>query len=186
MVVPQAVKPMTFRFDEALPVLRRTPGALRTLLQDLPAAWTSATEGPNTWSPFDVVGHLIHGERTDWMPRVEHILRHGDTVPFPAFDREAMFTASNGLSLGELLDTFDRLRAESLARLAELHLTDADLARRGLHPQFGVVTMDQHLATWVAHDLSHISQVVRVMARQYTNTVGPWREYLSILGRARE
>jgi len=177
---------MMFRFDEALPVLERTPGALRALLQDLPAAWTSATEGPTTWSPFDVVGHLIHGERTDWVPRVEHILRHGDAVPFPAFDREAMFTASSGLPLTELLDTFDRLRKESLARLAELELTDADLARRGLHPQFGVVTIDQHLATWVAHDLSHISQVVRVMARQYTDAVGPWRAYLSILGRARE
>jgi len=173
-----------FRFDEALPVLGRTPGTLRALLQDLPAAWTGATEGPNTWSPFDVVGHLIHGERTNWVPRVEHILRHGDAVPFPAFDREAMFTASTGRSLGELLDTFDRLRTESLARLVELALTDADLARRGLHPQFGIVTLDQHLATWVAHDLTHISQVVRVMARQYTDTVGPWREYLSILGRA--
>jgi hypothetical protein len=177
---------MTFRFDEALPVLRRTPGTLRTLLHDLPAAWTSATEGPNTWSPFDVIGHLIHGERTDWMPRVEHILRHGDAVPFPAFDREAMFTASSGLSLTELLDTFDRLRKESLARLAELELTGSDLARCGLHPQFGVVTLDQHLATWVAHDLTHVSQVVRVMARQYTDAVGPWRAYLSVLGRSRE
>ncbi len=177
---------MTFRFDEALPVLRCTPGALRALLQDLPGTWTNATEGPNTWSPFDVVGHLIHGERTDWVPRVEHILRHGDTVPFPAFDRDAMFIASRGLTLAELLDTFDRLRTMSLARIAELELTDADLARRGLHPQFGVVTMDQHLATWVAHDLGHVSQVVRVMARQYTDAVGPWRAYLSILGRAQQ
>jgi hypothetical protein len=177
---------MMFRVDEALPVLQRTPGALRALLQDLPDAWTSATEGPNTWSPFDVVGHLIHADRTDWVPRVEHILRHGDAVPFPAFDREAMFAASSGLSLTELLDTFDRLRRESLARLAELELTDADLARSGLHPQFGAVTLDQHLATWVAHDLGHVSQVVRVMARQYTDAVGPWRAYLSVLGRSRE
>ncbi len=182
MVVARAVQDMTFGFDEALPVLGRTPGALHTLLHDLPAAWTNATEGPNTWSPFDVVGHLIHAERTDWVPRVEHILQHGDAVPFPAFDREAMFTASRGLSLAELLDTFDRLRTQSLARLTELRLTDADLARRGLHPQFGVVTMDQHLATWVAHDLGHISQVVRVMARQYTDAVGPWRAYLSDTG----
>jgi DinB superfamily len=173
---------VTFRFDEALPVLKRTPGALRTLLQDLPGTWTNATEGPNTWSPFDVVGHLIHAERTDWVPRVEHIIRHGDTVPFPAFDREAMFTASLGMTLAELLDTFDQLRTNSLARIDELNLTVADLARRGLHPQFGVVTMDQHLATWVAHDLGHISQVVRVMARQCTDAVGPWRAYLSVLG----
>jgi len=175
-----------FRFDEARPVLQRTPGALRALLQGLPDAWTSATEGLNTWSPFDVVGHLVHADRTNWVPRVEHILRHGDAVPFPAFDREAMFTASSGLSLTELLDTFDRLRKESLARLAELELTGSDLARCGLHPQFGVVTLDQHLATWVAHDLTHVSQVVRVMARQYTDAVGPWRAYLSVLGRSRE
>ena len=177
---------MTFRFDDGLPVLQRTPGTLRALLQDLPPAWTDVTEGPGTWSPFDVVGHLIHGERTDWVPRVEHILRHGDAVPFPAFDREAMFAASRGRPLAELLDTFDRLRTDSLARLAALNLTDADLARCGLHPQFGVVTMGQHLATWVAHDLTHISQVVRVMARQYAGAVGPWRAYLSILGRAEE
>ena len=175
---------MEFQFDDALPVLRRTPAVLRALLQGLPGSWVGATEGPGTWSPFDVVGHLIHGERTDWMPRVEHILRHGDAVPFPAFDREAMFAASRGLSLGERLDTFDRLRTESLDRLAVLRLTGADLARRGRHPEFGVVTMGQHLATWVAHDLSHIGQAVRVMARQYTTAVGPWRAYLSILGSA--
>ena len=138
-------------------------------------------EGPNTWSPFDVVGHLIHGERADWMPRVEHLLRHGEAVGFPPFDREAMFAASEGKSLAELLETFDRLRTESLARLAALGLTDADLSRRGRHPEFGVVTLGQHLSTWVAHDLGHVSQIVRVMARQYTDAVGPWKAYLSIL-----
>ena len=175
---------MDFRFDAALPVLRRTPGVLGALLVDLPDAWSRATEGPGTWSPFDVVGHLIHGERTNWVPRVEHMLRHGDAVPFPPFDREAMFEASGGRSIAELLDTFDHERAKSLARLDELKLTDADLSRRGLHPEFGVVTMGQHLATWVAHDLGHIRQVVRVMARQYTDAVGPWRAYLTILPRA--
>lgn len=174
---------MEFRFDEALPVLRRTPAVLRALLLDLPEPWIVASEGPGTWSPFDVVGHLIHGERTDWIPRVEHLLRHGDAVAFPVFDREAMFAASKGRSLGELLDTFGRLRGESLDRLAALRLADADLARRGRHPEFGVVTLGQHLATWVAHDLGHLGQTVRVMARQYTETVGPWRAYLSILGR---
>ena len=172
---------MDFRMDEALPVLRRTPVVLRTLLVEAPPAWTAATEGPGTWSPFDVVGHLIHGERTDWVPRIEHLLRHGDAVPFPPFDREAMFAASEGRSLGELLDAFTRLRTDSLTRVRELGLTDADLAKRGRHPEFGVVTLRQHLATWVAHDLSHVSQVVRVMARQYTDEVGPWRAYLSIL-----
>lgn len=174
---------MEFRFDDALPVLQRTPTVLRALLLDLPSPWIEADEGSGTWNPFDVVGHLVHGERTDWMPRVEHLLQHGDTVPFPAFDREAMYAASKGLSLGELLDTFDRLRAESLNRLAALGLRDADLVRRGRHPEFGVVTLGQHLATWVAHDLSHVSQIVRVMAHQYSTSVGPWRAYLSILGR---
>ena len=175
---------MEFRFDDALPVLRRTPAVLSSLLADLPAHWTGATEGPGTWSPFDVVGHLIHGERTDWVPRVEHMLRHGDTVPFTPFDREGMFAESRGASLSELLATFARLRTESLSRLAALELTDADLSRRGRHPEFGVVTLGQHLATWVAHDLGHVGQVVRVMARQYSEAVGPWRVYLSILARA--
>lgn len=175
---------MEFRLDEALSVLRHTPSALRALLLELPDTWTKATEGPGTWSPFDVVGHLIHGERTNWVPRLEHMLRYSETVPFPAFDREAMFAASRGLSLSELLDTFDHLRTESLNRLATLDLTDADLARRGRHPEFGVVTVGQQLATWVAHDLSHIAQVARVMARQYSEAVGPWRAYLSILGPA--
>ena len=173
---------MEFRFEDALPVLRRTPAVLSGLLSDLPGTWIEATEGPGTWSPFDVVGHLIHGERTDWMPRIEHMLRHGDTIPFPAFDREAMFAASRGLSLAELLDTFGRLRAGSLNRLSELALTDADLTRRGRHPELGAVTMGQHLATWVAHDLSHVGQIVRVMGRQYAETVGPWKAYLPMLG----
>ncbi len=175
---------MEFRFDEALPVLRHTPAALRALLMDLPAAWTQATEGPDTWSPFDVVGHLIHGERTDWVPRIEHMLRHGDAVPFTPFERDAMFAESRGRSLRELLDTFEQLRKQNLDRLAALGLTDADLTRRGRHPEFGVVTMGQHLATWVAHDLGHVGQVVRVMARQYSQAVGPWKVYLSILGPA--
>ena len=172
---------MEFRLDEALPVLRRTPAVLRSLLGELPAPWIDATEGPGTWSPFDVVGHLIHGERTDWIPRVELMLRHGDTVEFATFDREAMFAASRGRSLGELLDTFGRLRAESLERLIALNLTEADLARPGRHPQLGAVTLGQHLSTWVAHDLSHLGQVVRVMARRYAEAVGPWKAYLSIL-----
>ena len=173
---------MEFRLDDALPVLQRTPAVLHALLLDLPGRWTAGNEGLGTWSPFDVVGHLIHGERTDWVPRVEHMLRHGDTLPFAPFDREAMFAASEGLSLTELLDTFGRLRAENLVRLAALRLSDADMARRGRHPEIGVVTIGQHLATWVAHDLGHLGQVVRVMARQYSEAVGPWRAYLPILG----
>lgn len=172
---------MEFRFEDAVPVLARTPSVLRGWLDGLASRWTSATEGPGTWSPYDVVGHLIHGERTDWIPRTEHILRHGDAVPFPKFDREAMFAASQGRSLPELLDTFETLRRASLDRLQALRLTDSDLSRRGLHPELGPVTLGQHLATWVAHDMSHLAQVVRTMARQYADTVGPWRAYLSVL-----
>lgn len=168
---------------ESLPVLRRTPGVLRTLLDGIPEPWIHATEGPDTWSPFDVVGHLIHGERTDWIPRVEHILAHGDRVPFPVFDRFAQFEASKGRELSELLDTFAELRATNLERFAALRLTPADLARSGLHPALGPVTLGQHLATWVAHDLGHLAQVTRVMAKRYREAVGPWREYLPILDR---
>jgi len=171
-----------FRLDDAVAILERTPITLGTLLRDLPDRWVRAVEGPGTWSPYDVVGHLIHAERTDWVPRVEHILQHGDTVAFPPFDREAMFAASEGRALGDLLDRFAELRASGLARLAALGLTGDDLNRRGRHPDLGPVTLGQLLSTWVAHDLSHVGQVARVMARQYSEAVGPWRAYLSILG----
>ena len=174
---------MDYRIDDAVPVLQRTPHVLRSLLAGLPDEWTQANEGTGTWTPYDVVGHLIHGERTDWMPRVEHILQHGPAVVFPPFDREAMFAASRGRSLAELLDTFGEARRQSLDRLAGLALTPDDLLRRGCHPEFAEVTLGQHLATWVAHDLSHINQVVRVMAHQYREAVGPWRAYLSVLRR---
>ena len=172
---------MNFRFQEALPVLRGTPAALRALLLGVSDSWSRATEGPGTWSPFDVVGHLIHADRANWIPRVEHMLQWGDASPFPVFDREAMFDAFRGRSLPDLLETFDRERAAALARLAELGLTDSDLARPGLHPDLGPVTLGQHLATWVTHDFDHLGQVVRVMAKQYSDAVGPWRQYLSIL-----
>jgi len=173
---------MDFLLDEALPVLRRTPGVLRALLAGLPDQWVRATEGQGTWSPFDIVGHLIHGERTDWMPRVEHLLRLGEAVPFPPFDREAMFRLSQGSSLATLLDTLTELRRDSVERLVGLRLGAGDLERTGLHPELGVVTLRQHLATWTAHDLGHVAQIVRVMARQYTDAVGPWRRYLPIVG----
>jgi hypothetical protein len=172
---------MEFRLEDGLPILQRTPGSLRALLRDVPATWTEANEGPDTWSALDVIGHLIHGERTNWVPRIEHILQHGDRVAFTPFDREGMFAESKGRSLDELLETFAQVRARSLTRVGELKLTDADLGKQGRHPEFGVVTMGQHMATWVAHDLGHIRQIVRVMARQYTDAVGPWRAYLSIV-----
>jgi hypothetical protein len=172
---------MIYRIEDALPVLRRTPDVVAALLDGLPDVWLYAIEGPGTWSPFDVLGHLIHGEKTDWMPRVEHLLAHGEALAFPVFDREAMFIASRGRKAADLLDEFAALRRASLERLEVLHLTDADLERRGLHPELGRVTLGQHLATWVAHDMGHVSQMVRVMGRQYTDEVGPWRAYLSML-----
>jgi hypothetical protein len=172
---------MDFDLDRALPVLERTPRVLRELLAGLPEGWTAGTEGPGTWSPFDVVGHLVHGERTDWMPRVEIILREGETRPFPPFDRVAMFESSRGKALDELLDEFAALRAANLVRLRGLALGPEELARGGRHPEFGRVRLGQHLATWVAHDLSHIGQIVRVMGRQYAEAVGPWIAYLPML-----
>jgi hypothetical protein len=173
---------MNFSLETGLPILSRTPAVVDQLLRNLPPGWVEATEGPETWSPYDVVGHLIHGERTDWVPRVEHLLTHGESVAFPPFDRFAQFEASAGKSLSELLDSFRVLRAESLMRLEKLGLTDRDMERTGRHPEFGMVTLGQHLATWVAHDLDHIMQIVRVMAKQYGDAVGPWRRYLRIIG----
>jgi hypothetical protein len=172
---------VNFTFEDALPVLRRTPATIDAWLRDLPDQWTRANEGPNTWSPFDVVGHLIHAEQTDWMPRVRHILEHGDTRPFPVFDREGMFAASTGRTLSELLDEFAVRRAESLEALDALRLSPADLSRTARHPEFGTVTLGQHLSTWVVHDFTHLAQISRVMAKQYGDAVGPWRAYLSVL-----
>jgi uncharacterized damage-inducible protein DinB len=176
---------MNFTLDDALPVLRTTPSVLRAWLQDLPDSWTKANEGAETWSPYDVVGHLIHGERTDWMERVGIILAHGESRPFTPFDRFAQFEASRGKSLRQLLDTFAELRAANLVRLESRDLRREDLDRRGRHPELGQVTLGQLLATWVAHDLNHLGQLARVMGRQYTEAVGPWVEYLPMLGPSR-
>jgi hypothetical protein len=172
---------VTFDLDEAVAVLERTPMTLDTLLRTLPERWTTATEGPDTWSPFDVIGHLVHGERADWMPRVRHLLAHGEAVPFPPFDRFAQFEASRNRSLAELLDLFTGLRRRSLEELRGLALTPADLERPGCHPAFGRVTLEQLLATWVVHDLDHLAQISRVMGRQYGEAVGPWQAYLRIV-----
>jgi uncharacterized damage-inducible protein DinB len=176
---------MDFSFDDALPMLRSTPSVLRSWLQDLPDSWIRANEGPETWSPFDIVGHLIHGERTDWMDRVDVILAHGESRPFTPFDRFAQFEASRGKSLNQLLDTFAELRAANLVRLESLELGPKDFPRRGRHPELGRVTLGQLLATWVAHDLNHLGQIARVMGRQYREAVGPWVEYLPMLGAAK-
>jgi DinB superfamily len=172
---------MRFDLSESVAVLERTPRVLSDLLAGLPAGWVTATEGPETWSPFDVVGHLIHGERTDWIPRLEIILADGEGRAFEPFDRFAQFAESRGRTIEELLDTFAVLRAGNLARLASFDISPADLGRRGRHPELGTVTLEQLLATWVAHDLSHLGQIARVMGKAYTEAVGPWAEYLPML-----
>jgi hypothetical protein len=170
-----------FVMEEAVAILTRTPATLDALLRGLPDGWIGAHEGGETWSPFDVIGHLIHGERTDWMPRAKIILDHGESRAFEKFDRFAQFEASKGRTLASLLDEFAMLRQEGLRELAALKLTQADLDRRGRHPELGLVTLRQLLATWTAHDLDHIVQISRVLARQYADEVGPWRAYLRII-----
>jgi len=170
-----------FVMEEAVAILSRTPATLDTLLRSLPQGWIAANEGGETWSPFDVVGHLIHGERTDWVQRARIILEHGEARAFDTFDRFAQFAMSEGRTLASLLDEFATLRRDNLRELATLGLSDADLDRRGRHPQLGVVTLRQLLATWVAHDLDHVVQISRVLAHQYAEEVGPWRSYLRII-----
>lgn len=174
---------MDFDLIEGAAVLERTPATLRAMLGGLTPGWTAATEGPDTWSPYDVVGHLIHGERTDWIPRAEIILAQGANRAFTPYDRFAQFRESQGKSLADLLSELEKLRAANLATLAGWRLTEEQLSLSGEHPKFGAVTLRQLLAAWVVHDLGHIVQVARVMARQYGSAVGPWTQYLSVLGR---
>lgn len=174
---------MNFDLGAGTAILERTPRALRAMLAELPREWTNATEGPGTWSPYIIVGHLIHGERTDWIPRARIILDHGRHRPFDSFDRFAQLHESRGKSLADLLDEFERLRLENLGVLTAWQITDTELALQGEHPELGRVTLRQLLATWVAHDLSHIAQTARVMAKQYRDAVGPWRAYLAIMDR---
>lgn len=172
---------MEFQLDDSLEILRRTPATLDALLRGAPDHWIHADEGESTWSPFDVVGHLLHGEETDWIPRARIILEQGEARAFDPFDRFAQQKKSAGKTLTDLLDTFARRRAENLDVLRLWELTEADMAKRGRHPELGTVTLGQLLATWTAHDLSHVAQISRVMCRQYTSAVGPWRAYLPIL-----
>lgn len=167
--------------QNSITLLARTPATLDTLLRDLPDSWTRCSEGNNTWSAFDVVGHLIHGERTDWMPRTRIILASGEARPFEQFDRRAQERESAGKPVEELLDEFARLRSQNLADLGALNLTREQLALRGLHPELGIVTLSELLATWAAHDLTHLHQISRIMAHQYRDLVGPWTKYLGVM-----
>ena len=174
---------MDFDLAQATAVLERTPATVRAMLAGLGPEWLDATEGSDTWSPRIITGHLIHAERTDWIPRAQLILARGSDRRFTPFDRFAQFRESEGKSITDLLDEFARLRAENLATLAGWRLADAQLALNGEHPEFGAVTLRQLLATWVAHDLGHIAQISRVMAKQYREAVGPWRAYLPVMDR---
>ena len=172
---------MTHNLDHSVDLLARTPAALDALLRDLPDSWTLRNEGENTWSAFDIVGHLIHCERTDWLPRTKWLLQYGETQPFPPFDRQGHIRESHGKSLSQLLDEFAQLRSENLAELRVMNLQPGDLARLGLHPAFGPLTLSDLLAAWPAHDLNHLHQLSRVMATQYRETIGPFTQYMGVM-----
>lgn len=172
---------MAHNLDHTLTLLSRTPATLNALLRDQPEIWTLCNEGESTWSPFTVVGHLISGERTDWIPRARMILQFGDSKTFEPFNREGHVHETQSKSLPELLDDFSRLRGENLAELRAWKLKPADLDKRGLHPSLGPVTLSQLLATWAAHDLTHLHQISRTMAHQYREAVGPWSQYLGVM-----
>ncbi len=174
---------MQFKLAETTQLLGRTPATLTALVGGMPESWLKCTEGAGTWSAYDVVGHLIHGEMTDWIPRARMILEHGESKAFEPFDRVAMFRDDQTRPISALLDQFAFMRGENIAILNNLKLTDTDLARRGTHPELGTVTLGQLLSTWVVHDMTHIAQIARVSAKQYCHEVGPWKEYLSILKR---
>lgn len=170
-----------FDLEQTIALLSSTPSAVNALLRHLPDTWTLRNEGGKTWSPFDIVGHLIHGERTDWMARARIILQHGEARQFDPFDRLAQERESQGKLLGELLDEFARLRSENLEALRAMKLQPSDFDRRGRHPALGAVTLSELLATWAVHDLTHLHQLSRVMAYQYREVVGPWSAYLGVL-----
>ncbi len=175
---------MQFDLNRSIEVLQRTPGTLQAMLGGLSDDWTMSNYGPKTFSPFDVVGHLIHAELTNWMMRARFILEQGETAPFLAFDRYAMYETSKGKSMADLLQTFAKVRAKNLDDLRAMNLTAGQLQLRGKHPDFGSVTLGNLLATWVVHDLNHLHQIAKSMAYQHREAVGPWRSYLTILPQA--
>jgi len=172
---------MKLDLEEVQTLLRRTPVVLDALLRGLPEPWMHENEGPDTWSSFDVVGHLVEAEETNWIPRARHLIAHGESAAFPPFDRFGFAEKAKGRSMAEILDAFSEARARSLRHLDELRLSPGDLARRGRHPDFGPVTLGQLFSTWAIHDLNHLGQIVDVLARQHTEAVGPWRAFLGIL-----
>ncbi len=172
---------MDHDLENTIALLSRTPAALNALLRDLPGSWTLHNEGEQTWTVFDVIGHLVHGERTDWIPRVTRILEFGESRAFEPFDRFAQNRESQGKSLPQLLDEFAELRAKNLEVLRELRLKPEDMSRRGKHPSLGAVTMGELLSTWAAHDMTHLHQISRILAHQERKSVGPWEKFLGVL-----
>lgn len=172
---------MKYSLERSYEILDRTPAVLQSLLSGLPDDWVMANEGPETYSSYDVVGHLIHGEKADWTARMKMILEFGNTKTFVRWNREAMYEESKGKSLQQLLDEFAAIRKENMDWFRSLNLTEAELDKKGMHPVLGDVTLKNLLATWVAHDLTHIAQITRVMAKQYKMEMGPWPEFFRIL-----
>ena len=174
---------MEFNLQRGIEILERTPVVLDTLLRDLPKDWTHNNEGENTWSPFDVVGHLLHGEKTDWIERTNIILKNDLNIAFTPFNRFAQFEDSKGKTINNLLDEFAELRKTNLEILKNLDVSERNFEHIGRHPNLGKVTLKQLLASWVAHDLGHIAQITRVMAKQYKDEVGPWKQYMGVLNK---
>jgi hypothetical protein len=172
---------MKYSLERSYEILDRTPAVLQVMLSGLPDDWVMPNEGPETFSPYDVVGHLVHGEKADWTIRTKMILEHGNSQTFEKYDRFAQYQESKGKSLQQLLDEFTAIRKENMAWLRSLNLTEADLDRKGLHPVLGEVTLRNLLATWVVHDITHVAQITRVMAKQYKEEMGPWPQFFRIL-----
>ncbi len=172
---------MDFQITQTVEILSQTPATIKSLLGNLSDEWIYASDGENNWSPFDIIGHYIHGEETDWIPRAEVILARGENAIFEPFDRFAQFEISKGKTLPELLETFADLRRKNIEILESWNLTDEQLNLKGIHPELGEVTLGQLLATWAVHDLTHIRQLVTVLAKQNTENVGAWKQYLTIL-----
>lgn len=172
---------MQYELEKAYEILDRTPAVLESLLSGLSEDWITPNEGPDTFSPFDVVGHLIHGEKTDWTARMKRILEFGNTKTFEVYDRFAQYEESKGKNMTQLLEEFKSLRKENMVWFRSLNLSADDLERKGMHPRLGEVTLKNLLSTWVVHDLTHIAQVTRVMAKQYKEEMGPWPQFFRIL-----
>ncbi len=172
---------MDFQLSQAIEILAQTPATVKSLLDNLCDEWVYVSESENNWSPFDIIGHYIHGEETDWISRAEIILAQRENITFEPFDRFAQFEISKGKTMSELLETFANLRQKNIEILTSWNLTDEQLKLKGIHPELGEVTLEQLLATWAVHDLTHVRQIVSVLAKQYTENVGAWKQYLSIL-----